>query len=61
MAEHYDLREPDASRPDPALLIRTANRYRQKFRPEEIKDLNFEVRSFQHYFNYLVKVVILKE
>uniref|UniRef100_K1QUL8 Uncharacterized protein n=1 Tax=Magallana gigas TaxID=29159 RepID=K1QUL8_MAGGI len=43
MVENCDLREPEASRPDPRLLSRVANRHRQKFRPEEPKDLNFQV------------------
>lgn len=43
MVENCDLREPEASRPDPGLLSRVANRHRQKFRPEEPKDLNFQV------------------
>ncbi|XP_065928228.1 uncharacterized protein [Magallana gigas] len=42
MVENCDLREPEASRPDPGLLSRVANRHRQKFRPEEPKDLNFQ-------------------
>lgn len=40
MVENCDLREPGASRTDPGLLSRVANRHRQKFRPEEPKDLN---------------------
>ena len=43
MGEHCDVRAPDASRDHPRNLSRAANRHRQKFRPEEPKDLNFQV------------------
>lgn len=43
MVENCDLREPEASRQDPGLLSRVANRHRQKFRLEEPKDLNLQV------------------
>lgn len=45
MVENCDLREPEASRPDPGLLSRVANRHRQKFRPEEPKVLNLQVKK----------------
>jgi hypothetical protein len=56
MAEKCDLRMPDYSRPDPTMLARTANRHRQKFRPQEPKDLNFEVRKHSLCLYYTDKM-----
>ena len=39
----FDDDLPDASRPVPANLVRSANRLRQGIRPAEPSDLNFEV------------------
>jgi hypothetical protein len=43
LEEYADHREPEFSRPKFTNIVRTANRKRQADRPEEPKDINFEV------------------
>lgn len=43
MIEHADPELPEGSRPHQSQLIRIANRVRQQLRPEEPRDLDFEV------------------
>jgi hypothetical protein len=56
MAEKCDLCVPAYSPPDPTMLVRTANRHRQKFRPQEQKDLNFKVRKYSLCLYYTDKM-----
>ena len=43
LEENADSREPEASRPGYNNLLRNANRVRQKQRPDDPKDMTFEV------------------
>ena len=43
LEEGADPREPEASRPAYQNLLRNCNRIRQKQRPEDPKDMDFEV------------------
>ena len=43
LEERADFREPEASRPGYHNLLRNCNRARQKMRPDEPRDLNFDV------------------
>ncbi|KAK6185836.1 hypothetical protein SNE40_007982 [Patella caerulea] len=42
LEEHGDTREPESSRPGYANLLRNCNRIRQKDRPDDPTDLDFE-------------------
>lgn len=43
MSELVEMRAPEGSRPNPNYLARAVNRERQLTRPDEPKDLNFQV------------------
>ncbi|XP_050390644.1 uncharacterized protein LOC126809860 isoform X2 [Patella vulgata] len=45
LAEHVDNREPEASRPIYSNLLRYCNRFRQKERPADPTDLDFEINE----------------
>ena len=59
--EHADPNLPEGSRPHQGHLVRAANRARQKLRPEEPRDLNFEVSLYTviKYTNLHLKAVVL--
>ncbi|KAL5011914.1 hypothetical protein ScPMuIL_010465 [Solemya velum] len=45
LQKHADVREPESSRPAYANLLRNCNRIRQKDRPDDPKDLTFELNE----------------
>ena len=47
--KQQDSTLPEASRPNPAYLIRNTDRMRQGFRPQEPKAHDFEVSNFQFF------------